>query len=225
MPAIILILTVAVPIGLVVFEPNARKRPALVISIGFTITYCVFLVFAQMVAFPSFDIVFKTLFPIYPFLLISLATAVEVLLTVKWDIRRVLGLVMLAVLAIGAARSVRASAMLYGNQSHAENTCMSRENLSAAIKGTDITPNPPKIISNLQGLVWYVLRRPVEPLLPGILEEMPHGSLVLYVKSKQLCSDTTEGIEIDETELLSAQQITVLSTNDLLLLARTPRPQ
>jgi hypothetical protein len=225
---VVLISVIFVPIGVAIGFPIGRK-PALFISIGYSISYCTFLVLAQIVANPPPIIDLRLLLQIFPFLLISLACAIDTLSAGKRS-SRALALAMLVLLAVAAARSVRANIIHlytdeYTDESVSGQHCISREDISTAIKKTEIAAVTSRIITNVQGLVWYVLRIPTDPLTSQTLQDAPQGSVILYVKENQLCSNVEESNEIDEKELIAAPQIRILSINDLMLTAqKMPAP-
>lgn len=216
---ITLFLLIALPFGIVLCASNARKCTAVILLTSYSVAYCLFLLLAQVVPQPPVVIDLRILLQIYPFLLISFAVAIDALLSTRAIGNRGLALAMSVLLAIAAARSIRAAAQAYHREAEGA-TCISRDEVASALRTLQFKVTPPQIVSNVQGLAWYVLRIPANSLTWKTLNDAPRGAIVVYVRAQQLCPYVIEFTDIDETALTRAPQVKVLSANDVMLIAR-----
>jgi hypothetical protein len=98
---------IAVPLGTAFVTPASQKRTALFVCIGYVLLSCMFLAMVPIISTFPFRMQFRYLLPIYPFILIGAAVAADLLLDRQQLNSRILGLIIVGLLSIAAARSTR----------------------------------------------------------------------------------------------------------------------
>jgi hypothetical protein len=165
-----LILTIAV-------VTSARySSQATVVASVWIAAYVAFLFVAQTIARPSFAFDLRILVPLYPAIVIAIASAADTLFEAK---RTIVGTTLVAILLIADIRA------LHGLAPHhdAPPLCVSREQIVATLQARRIDAG--QLSSNAQGLVWYALRRPVN-VTPMA------GNVVVMVDPKRVCEGVIE---------------------------------
>jgi hypothetical protein len=166
--------------------PRGRRETAQLVHLAWIAIYAVFLLAAQsMWVSPAPLIDLRMLLPLYPSIIIVLATGADRLM--DGGFRFMAALTVLAV-GIAVARSLHP---LVQQRSHAQpaQSCASSTDVARSIARLAPLLHG-DIVSNAQGLAWFVLRRPV-----GTISDAKPGSLVLFVDESRTCSDVIESSE------------------------------
>jgi hypothetical protein len=106
---VVMVGLIAVPAGVALGAWIPEKRSALLICIGYVFVSCIFLLIVT--AASHFPMNLRYLLQIYPFILIAASIAADLLLNRRRADTRILGLIIVGLLSIAAARSTRATAM------------------------------------------------------------------------------------------------------------------
>ena len=151
----------AVPVGTAFVTPTSQKRSALLIFVGYVFLSCIFLAIVPVVSTFPFGMDYRYLLPIYPFILIGAAVAADLLLNRRRPCLRILGLIVIGLLSLAAARSARAAALaLLGHGSEQSASCVSGMAISDELKRIPVTQNDTGVLTNAQGIAWYAKRTP-----------------------------------------------------------------
>lgn len=153
----------------------------LAVHIAWLISYGGFLVAAQAISGHPFQIDLRVLFPMYPSIIIVLATASDELLGQG---KRIAGGLAIALLLLAVVRALHP--VLVQRQPEPVGACVSRAEIVRSIRrlAPHIRGN---VASNAQGLTWFALRRNVQRP-----QDTPPDSLLVYVDPRGACQFTVE---------------------------------
>ena len=167
--------------------PRGRRETAQLVHLGWIAIYAAFLLAAQwMWVSPAPLIDLRMLLPLYPSIVIVLATGADRLLDCG---SRLLAALTVLALGMAVARSLHP---LVQQRSDAQPAppCASSVDVARSIARLEPALHG-DIVSNAQGLAWFVLRRPV-----GTISDAKAGSLVLFVDESRTCSDVIESSDL-----------------------------
>ena len=134
---------IAVPFGTAFVTPTSQKRSALLICIGYVLLSCIFLAMVPVVSTFPFGMHYHYLLPIYPLILIGAAVAADLLLNRQRLDSRILGLIVVGLLSIAAARSTRAAVLgILGHGSQQSASCVSGIAILDELKRIPATRKP-----------------------------------------------------------------------------------
>jgi hypothetical protein len=165
---------------------------------------------------------FRYLLQIYPFILIGAAIAADFLLNKQRLDFRILGLLIVGLLSIAAARSTRAALLLdQGSQQSQAASCVSDIALVDDLKRISATQNPSVVLTNIQGLAWYAMRIPVIALTKSALADAPSGTMIIFSRPEYTCSQVLlDAQDIGEIALTRTPDVSFVSISDALLIGR-----
>ena len=210
---------IAVPAGAAFVTEVPEKRSALLICVGYVLLSCVFLVIAPAALHGATEL--RYLLQIYPFLLIGAAIAADVLLNSQRLDSRILGFIIVCLLTTVAVRSARAAALgILPHESSEATSCVSRTVLLNDLKRIPTTQNFSGALTNIQGLAWYAMRIPTVRLTQSALAEALSGTTIIFVRPEYTCSEVLESNDVSEIALSHATDISIVSGNGVLLIAR-----
>jgi hypothetical protein len=167
--------------------PRSRRETALFVHFGWIALYAAFLLAAQwMWVSPAPVIDLRMLLPLYPSIVIVLTTGADRLMDGGY---RLLSAVTVMALAIAVARSLHPLLQQHSLPAQAAHSCESSIDVAQSIARLEPALNG-HVVSNAQGLAWFVLRRPI-----GKIADATAGSLVLFVDGNRTCLDVIESTE------------------------------
>ena len=211
---------IVVPAGAAFLVRMPRNRIALLICLGYAVLSLMFLVVAPAVF--HFATTFRYLLQIYPFILIGAAIAADLLLNRQRLGFRIVGLLIIGLLSIAAARSTRAALLLgQGSQQSQAASCVSDIALLDDLKRISATQNPSVVLTNIQGLAWYAMRIPIIALTRSALADAPSGTMIIFSRPEYTCSQVLLDVQdIGEIALTRAPNVSFVSISDALLIGR-----
>ena len=196
-----------------------RRRSALLICVGYVLLSCAFAMIAPAVLHSATEL--RYLLQSYPFLLIGAAIGADLLLNWRRLGCQILGVIIVGLLIITAARSTRAVALgLLGYGSQQSASCVSREALLNDLKRIPASQNSPVVLTNIQGLAWYAIRVPTVRLTSSALADAPSGTMIIFARPEKICSEVLDSEDVSEIALTRASDVSIVSSSDVLLISR-----
>jgi hypothetical protein len=212
---IVSIVLIAVPIGVTFVTPKFQKRGALLICVGYVLVSCLFLALVPVISTWRFEMNYRYLLPIYPFILIGAAITANVLLNRQQLSSRILSLIIIGLLSIAAARSTRAAMLgILGHDGFQQSgSCVSDTAILDELKRIPATQNPSGVLTNIQGLMWYAMRIPTANLTWRALADARSGTIIIF-------SREPGDWDISEMALTSSPDVRIVSSSCALLIGR-----
>lgn len=175
---------------------RGRREIALFVHVGWIVLYAMFLLLAQWIwVSPAPVIDLRMLLPLYPSIVIVLATGADRLMGSG---SRVLATLTMLAVAVGAARALHP---LFQRSPHPAATCTTRDDVAYSIDRLRPALHG-DIASNAQGLAWFVLRHPIRRL-----SDATAGSLIILVDGSRTCPGTVETTELPrDTKLVAVDE-------------------
>jgi hypothetical protein len=204
-----------------------QKRASLLICIGYVLLYCMFIAIVPAIFHTDYD--FRFLLQIYPFMLIGGAIGADLLLNQQRLYSRILCFVIITLLSIGAARSLRAASLGilgslgivgHGSLSQDSATCLSSIAILDRLKHTPATQTSSAVLTNVQGLAWYARRAPAAALTASAIASAPSGTIIIFARPENTCPfvvDVTSQ-DISEATLTRRPDVSMISSNGVLLI-------
>jgi hypothetical protein len=213
---IIVTVLIAVPAGAAFIPWMPQKRSALLICVAYVFLSSIFLVIVQ--AARHFEIEFRYLLQIYPFILIGAAIAADRLLNCQRLNSRILGFIIVGLLSIAVVRSTRAAALgLLGHGSQQSASCVSRIAILDDLKRIP-TQSASGVLTNIQGLAWYAMRIPMLSLTKSALADAPSGTIIVFARPEFTCPEVLESGSISEMEITRSPDVSIVSSSSGLLI-------
>lgn len=215
-----LLLVVAPGLSIIIIKEQ-KKRSTLAVLSMFHISFWVFVMLSQSIAAPSFTTDFRILAPLIPMSIVLLAVTADALLSCENLAKKAVSLFFVCVLAISAARTVRAATLnAFVKETATSSQCISRQQLAEHIQRNVTADGVPAVLSNSQGQAWFALRTPIKPLTLDNLKQAPVGSLVLVTKMASMCAYVEKFGDYDENTIYNVDFVEFLDDFDLFLLFR-----
>ena len=212
---------IALPLGTAFATSTSQKRSALFICIGYVLLSCVFLAMVPVVSTFPFGMGYRYLLPIYPLIVIGAAVAANLLLNKQRLGSRILGLIIVGLLSMAAARSTRAAMLgMMGQGSEQSASCISGIALLDELKRIPATQSGPVVLTNIQGLAWYAMRIPTITLTWRALADAPKGTIIIFVRPENTCPEVLESKNISEIALTRAPDVSIDSDRGVFLIGR-----
>jgi len=163
---------------------------------------------------------FRYLLPIYPFIVLGSAIAADFLLNQQKLYAPILGLFVIGLLSIAAARSSRAAAVQLWSESYSSDSCPSRMALLNDLRRISIPQSPAAVLTNSQGLAWYAMRVAAVPLTRTALKDAPIGTIVIFARPGNTCADIVEAKDFSEIALAHTSDVGIIFSTDRILIGR-----
>jgi hypothetical protein len=202
-----------------------QRRASLLICIGYVLLYCMFIAIVPAVFHTDYD--FRFLPQIYPFMLIGGAIGADLLLNQQQLYSRTLCFIIIALLSIAAARSLRAASLGilgslgiggHGAQEYAK--CLSSIAILDRLKHTSATQTSSAVLTNVQGLAWYARRAPAVALTSSAIARAPSGTIIIFARPEYTCPFVVDWTsqDISEATLTRRPDVSMISSNGVLLI-------
>jgi hypothetical protein len=151
---------------------------------------------------------------------IGAAIAANLLLNKQRLGSRILGLIIVGLLSMAAARSARAAMLgMMGQVSEQSASCISGTTILDELKRIPVTQNGSRVLTNIQGLAWYAMRIPTITLTWRALADAPKGTNIIFVRSENTCPEVVES-NVSEVALTHAPDFSIVSDNGVFLIGR-----